>query len=52
MELHSRNFRIVVWIWKALKKLVLKRVKMNRNLNRTVIDTSSFYLMLSSYWYC
>ena len=47
MELHSRNFRIVVWIWRALKTLLLNHIKLNRNPNRTFIDTFATFFLLS-----
>ena len=47
IDLYSRNFKIVVWIWRTLNNLLLKHIKVNRNTNRTVIDAYATFFLLS-----
>ena len=49
MELYSRNYLIVIWIWRALNRLFLKHIKVNRNRNKAVID--AFAMAHSSCYY-
>ena len=47
IELHSCNFKLVVWTWKALDRTLLKHVKVKRDSERTVVDTFATFFLLS-----
>ena len=47
IELHSRNFKLVVWLWKSLGRLFPKYIKRKRSSKRTIIDTFATFFLLS-----
>ena len=47
IEMHSHNYKIVVWPWRELNKLLLKHIKINWNSNRTVVDAFATFFLLS-----
>ena len=47
IKLHSRNFKLVVLMWKALNCVLLKHIKVERDSNRTIIDTFATFFLLS-----
>ena len=47
IEMHYRNFRIVIWVWRGLNKLLLKHFKVNQNSNRTVVNAFATFFLLT-----
>ena len=47
IKLHSNDYKIVVWMWRKLDKVILKHIKVQRNSGRTVIDAFATFFLLS-----
>ena len=48
IELHSRNCKVVVWIWRMLNKLLFEHINVNlNNTRKSIIDTFSTFFLLS-----
>ena len=47
IEMYSLNYKVIVWPWKALSKLLLKHIKVTWNSNRTVVDAFATFFLLA-----
>ena len=47
IDLYSRNFKVMVWLWKAVNRLIFKHINTKRDSKKTVIDTFATFFLLS-----
>ena len=47
IKLHSNDYKVVVWMWKKLDKVILKHIKVQMTSGRTVIDAFATFFLLS-----
>ena len=46
-ELHSRDYKIMVWLWKLLNRVFFKHINVKWNSKRTVVDALATFFLLS-----
>ena len=49
IQLHSRDCRIVVWMWKFLNRVLLKHISVRKDRGRTAIDAFATFFLLCFY---
>ena len=47
INLHSRDCKVVVWMWKKLNRVILKHFNVKMNSSRTVIDAFATFFLLT-----
>ena len=47
IKLHSRDYKIVTWLWQLLNRLIFKHLNVTWNSGRTVIDAFATFFLLS-----
>ena len=47
IEMYSHNYKVVIWPWRVLNKVLLKHIKITWNSNRTVVDAFATFFLLS-----
>ena len=47
IKLHSRNYKVVVWMWKFSNRMILKHLKLKWNSEKTVVDAFASFFFLS-----
>ena len=47
IKLHSRDYKIVIWPWQKLNRLIFKHINVKWNSNRTIVDAFATFFLLS-----
>ena len=47
IKLHSRDYKIVIWPWQKLNRLIFKHINVKWNSSRTIVDAFATFFLLS-----